>query len=254
MDVFLEKRGERRTRARELGNETAVEVGKAEESLKLLDRRRLRPVKDGLDLAVVHLHAVGRDDEAEEFAMVAIKLALFSLDEELVLPKSLENLLDLGRVLVRVVREDEDVVEVDDQKVVEQVAEDIVHERLEGCRGVGKAEGHDECLEVTVTCAEGRLPFVALFDADKVVSAPKVELGEDFGAAKSIERFADERQSRAVLDRDLVEAAVVDTKAKGAVLLFDEQDGGAGRGSGRLDEAFGQVFIEPLSECLKFDL
>jgi hypothetical protein len=84
---------------------------------------------------------------------------------------------------------------------------------------------------VAVAGAEGGLPFVAGLDAEEVVSAAEVDLGEGLGASEAIEGFRNEREGVAVFYGDAVEASVVDTEVEGSVLFFDEQDRGA---TGRL--------------------
>jgi len=38
-------------------------------------------------------------------------------------------------------REDEDVIQVDEDKAVQEVTDNVIHEGLEHCRSVGEAEG-----------------------------------------------------------------------------------------------------------------
>ena len=64
---------------------------------------------------------------------------------------------------------DQDIVKVDDNIDVEQVGEDVLHESLEGCRGIAESKGHDQHFEESEVGPEGRLPFVALGNAYQVV-------------------------------------------------------------------------------------
>src|SRR6202040_3224758 len=59
----------------------------------------------------------------------------------------MENFTDVSPVLVDVIRINKDVVEVYDNTNVDHVCEDVVHEMLKGCRGVGKAKWHYLPLE-----------------------------------------------------------------------------------------------------------
>ncbi|KAG6892744.1 hypothetical protein C0992_012760, partial [Termitomyces sp. T32_za158] len=54
--------------------------------------------------------------------------------------------------------------------------EDVVHEVLEGGRGVGHAKGHYEVLEQAIPCPECCLPFVSRGYLHIVVSGMKVKL------------------------------------------------------------------------------
>jgi hypothetical protein len=53
--------------------------------------------------------------------------------------------------------------------------EHVVHHRLEGCRGVCKAEEHYSRFKKSLVCDEGRLPFVALFDSHIVIPPPYIK-------------------------------------------------------------------------------
>ena len=139
---------------------------------------------------------------------------------------------------------DEDVVEEHEDELVEEGAEGLVHEVHEGGGSVGQAEGEHEEFEVTVAGAEGGLGNVVGVDADLVVAGAEVNLGEVLGTLKAVEEFVDARQRVAVLDGDVVERAVVDAHARGAVLLLDEQDRSAEGRLGGLDEAGSSEFVE----------
>ena len=60
---------------------------------------------------------------------------------------------------------------------------------MERCWGIGEAKRHDEAFEVTVAGVKGGLPLVAGLDAEEVVGATEVDLGEDFGASETVESF-----------------------------------------------------------------
>ncbi|KIO27582.1 hypothetical protein M407DRAFT_73040, partial [Tulasnella calospora MUT 4182] len=54
------------------------------------------------------------------------------------------------------------------------VVEDVIHEVLENGWRVGEAERHDLVLVMPEARSEGGFPFVAFFDAHKVVAGPQV--------------------------------------------------------------------------------
>ena len=104
----------------------------------------------------------------------------------------------------------------------------------EGGGRVGQAEGQHEELEVTVARAERGLRHVLGRDANLMVAAAQVDLAEVARTLQPIEQLVDARQRVAVLDGDVVQRAVVDAHAHGAILLLHEQDR---RTEGRLDWA-----------------
>ena len=93
---------------------------------------------------------------------------------------------DMGRVLLRIVRVYQDIIQVYYYGDINHVGEDVVHEPLETRRGIGEPLGHHQPLERPIPGLEGGLPFVAISDADKVVGMSQVNLGIDMGLAQSI--------------------------------------------------------------------
>ncbi len=84
-------------------------------------------------------------------------------------------------VFVNQVQKDQNVVEVDDDKEVRHVLEDVVHEVLKSSRGIGKSHGHDQEFERAIACLERGLPFMTSSDADIVVACTQIKLGVDLG-------------------------------------------------------------------------
>ena len=73
-------------------------------------------------------------------------------------------------VIVLIVREDQDIVEVDDNEFEHNVLEDIVDEMLEAGGSVRETETHDKRLKKTLGRSEGSLPFIPFPDPDVIVS------------------------------------------------------------------------------------
>ena len=138
----------------------------------------------------------------------------------------------------RVEAENENVVEVDNNEVISHVTEDIIHEMLEGCGGIGHSEGHDQVFERAIAGAKGCFQFVPRGNADIVVARSKVEFGKNLGLLEAIEEIVDQRKWVSVLSGDAVQAPIIHTEAEGAVFLFGEKDGSASGGIGWSDEAF----------------
>ena len=80
----------------------------------------------------------------------------------------------------------QDVIQVYNYGDVNHISEDVVHEPLEPCQGVGEPLGHHKPLKRPVSSPEGGLPFVAISNADKVVGVSQVNLGVDPGLGWSI--------------------------------------------------------------------
>ncbi len=82
---------------------------------------------------------------------------------------------------------------------------------------------------------EGGLFFVALLDTDVVVSPANVELCEVLGPTKLVNELRDEREWISILDRHLVQFAVVLDWSQRAILFLNEEEGGGEGRLGRVD-------------------
>ena len=86
----------------------------------------------------------------------------------------------------------EDVVEIDDDPEIEEVRKDVIHEVLEGRRGIGKALGHDTPLIRSVSGSEGSFPLIAFHNPDQVIGVLEVDLGVDLSFPRSIKKVGSE--------------------------------------------------------------
>jgi len=87
---------------------------------------------------------------------------------------------------------DKHVVKVDNEELVKEVTEGIIHIMLEGTRRIAQAEGHDRIFEEAISAAEGCLPFLPRGYMESVVTITYIELGEELGMADSIQELTDE--------------------------------------------------------------
>ena len=75
---------------------------------------------------------------------------------------------------------DKDVIEVNNDKDIEFLGQDLINVALKAGWGVGQPKRHYLVLEVAVLSPESRLPFIALFYPHPMVSTREIELGESF--------------------------------------------------------------------------
>ena len=140
-----------------------------------------------------------------------MELTLVGLSVETLFPEAAEDFSDVLLMVGRVVRVDEDVIEVDNHVDVEQVLEDVVHKTLEGYGSIDKSKRHDEPFKGSVLGPEGRFPFITFVDTYEVVHMPEVDLGVDASLLHSVEEVRDERERIPILPGNFVETPVVHT-------------------------------------------
>ena len=107
-----------------------------------------------------------------------------------------ENLEDLAydfTVLLQSTREDEDIVEIDDDLATgNKVSKERVHHSLKRSWRVRQPEEHDHRFEESAVGRERGLPFVTFRNPNVVVSPAHIELGEDACAFELIEQLLNE--------------------------------------------------------------
>ena len=133
--------------------------------------------------------------------------------------------------------ENEDVVEVDKDKPVEHITEDVIYQGLEHCRCIGESEGDHKVFEVAQRSVEGCLPLIPLPDAHQMVGVSQVQLGEDGGITEGNECRAEEWQGVCIPGGDGVQAPVVHAGSQPSILLPYKEKSRPQWGRGRTDEA-----------------
>ena len=100
---------------------------------------------------------------------------------QVVLSESCEDLSDVAAVFLNRVREDQDVIEVNNDEEVRHVLENIVHEVLKSSRGIGESHGHAQKFERAIVCLKCGLPLMTSSNVDIVVACTQIKLGVDLG-------------------------------------------------------------------------
>src|SRR5436190_15633095 len=93
----------------------------------------------------------------------------------------------------RVLRKDEDIVEVDYTEHVNKATQRSANVGLEGGGGIRQTKGHHEIFVVPVSRTEGCLPLVSFSYADPMVGVSEVDLREHCRASEAIQKLVDER-------------------------------------------------------------
>jgi hypothetical protein len=127
---------------------------------------------------------------------------LAEFDIELMVPMSLQNNVKMPRMLFCTLGIDQDVVNVDNDKLVQLRHEYGVHQVHEMCRSIGEPKRHNQILIQPVPGGESGLSNVFRADLDLMITRTKVDLGKDFCTGKLIEKNVDAGQWIFVLDSD----------------------------------------------------
>ena len=84
--------------------------------------------------------------------------------------------VEVSLVFVRILRGDEDVVNVHPYKDPQVVSKDIVHDALEHRWRITEAKGHNNPLEGAKLCVEGGFLDIFVLNSDPVEPTNKVNL------------------------------------------------------------------------------
>src|SRR5277367_470544 len=116
----------------------------------------------------------------------------------------------MSHMLLESIREDKDIIKINNTKDIEEFTKTIVSISLKRCRGVSQTKGHDKVFEVTIASTEGGFVFIAFCDPQLIVRICHIEARKVFSAFETIEELRDERESVTILDCDIIELAVID--------------------------------------------
>lgn len=97
-------------------------------------------------------------------------------------------------------------------------------------------------LEQSQVGTEGRLPLIAVGDADEMEGVSKIDFAKDGAALNAVKEIAHDGERIAIFLRDSIESPIVDAESEAAILFLSEQDGRGGGGCGAADELVGEVF------------
>ncbi len=147
----------------------------------------------------------------------------------MVLAEPLKDLLNVVVMVGQVPGVDENIIDVDNHKVVEELPEHLVHEFLEDGWGVGKAIRHNKVFIVARRGNEGCLPFITFPDSNEVIRAPQVQLGEDACPTEILESGRDQGKWIRKFDRLGVQSSLSNTRPQAPILLTHEEETGGRR-------------------------
>ena len=84
--------------------------------------------------------------------------------------------IEMSLVFIRILRDDEDVLEVHPYKDPQLVSKDLIQDALERRWHITEAKGHNNQLEGAKLCVEGGFLNIFVVDSDLVKPTNKVDL------------------------------------------------------------------------------
>jgi hypothetical protein len=95
--------------------------------------------------------------------------------------------------------------------MMKKILEDMIHEALEGERGITQAKGHHQKLIVALMSSKGSLGNVYLFHTYLVVARTKIEFSKQLGATQFIQEVINDRYGKFFFNDKFVEGMEVRT-------------------------------------------
>ena len=110
---------------------------------ELLHVLRWFPIHNCRHLLRIHGNALGRDDMTKIKNLIEPKFTLGELGVELMFPELIKNQTQVLGMIFLVLRENQNVIEIDQNEFIGVGVEDEVHHARERRRSVGEAKRHD---------------------------------------------------------------------------------------------------------------
>ena len=141
-NTFSEEPGQKSCNLGILEDKVVVEVGKPQEDLDIMDRTRRRPIHYCRHILRIHGDTIWGDNIAKEFNLILVEGTFLSFGPETIGMQSVQYQLDMLHVFFVIVRKDQNVIKIDNNKLIQEFSKDIIHEVLEGCQGIGESIRH----------------------------------------------------------------------------------------------------------------
>jgi hypothetical protein len=166
-------------------------------------------IKYFLNLAGVNCSPLNRDDMSNKRNFLQLEITLAEFGIELMVPKPLQNNMEMSCMLFFTLVIDQDVANEGNDKLAQLHHEYEVHQVHEMCRSIGEPKRHNQILIQPVPGGESGLRNVFRADFNLVITQMKIDLGKDFCTGKLVEKNVDTGQWIFVLDSEDIQRSVV---------------------------------------------
>jgi hypothetical protein len=128
----------------------------------------------------------------QEVDLREVERTLFGANGKSMLDEAFQYEANMVVVFGRVLRINENIVEVENHEVVSNIGEDVIHEGLKGGGCVGKFKRNHVVFKRTKFAAERCLPFIAFLDTNQMVHIGKVKASVNAGLTETVEKGSNE--------------------------------------------------------------
>lgn len=144
----------------------------------------------------------------------------------------------------------QDVIQIHNDKNIKFLDKDLINVALKDGRGIGKSKKNDLILQIAVLGLEDYFPFGTFTNSYPVVCIFQIQQSKMLGLISTIKQLANQEERILVLDCQVIEATIVDTKAETSIGLVIEEDWCPSWWFGRPDKAVGQIYFNVSLKCL----
>ena len=152
-----------------------------------------------------------------------MKFTFLCLDIHGTVQEAAEDRSDVSDMLHLVMRENQDIIQVNEDKLAQHIPEQVIDQGLEDRWGVCQTKGHHQIFMMSSWCYEGRLPLLSLPDANQMICIPQVELGEHCCPLEQFKGSGKKWEGVAVLNCNVIKTAIVYTGPQRLVLLIHKK-------------------------------
>jgi len=124
----------------------------------------------------VHVNIISKNNITQEFHLRLMEFTFLQFSIKINFSELFENKMYMVFMVCHVLRENEDVTDAIDHKIIQILMEDIIHHMLKDNRCIGKAKGHHNIFKMVVMSFDYHLPFITFSNAHQSVCSSRLIL------------------------------------------------------------------------------
>ena len=172
----------------------------------------------------VYFYAFSTDNKAKELYTAYTKLTLLNVGLQALSLKSFQDLSNMGFVFERVLRVDQNIIQVDSHKVVEVVYKSVVDVALEGGWPTGQTEWQYLVLVRPVPSPKRSKFFRIRVHPNPVESLSNINLSENLSLTNPLQDLVDEGKRVLILLYNCVKLLIVYIEPQSTITFPGEQN------------------------------